>query len=199
MKSLENINAFISVSDKKGLVNFVNQLKKNFKVKIVSTGGTQKKLEKGGIKVIPVEKVINFPAILNGRVKSLHPKIFGGILADPENEDHQTDLKDHRINPFNLVVINFYPFKQTVKRKADLEEVIENIDIGGPAAIRAAAKNFQSVIPVCDPNDYSFINQQLADEGNLTFKQRKDLAIKTFQLTEKYDQAIIKYFKTINA
>lgn len=195
MNSLDQINAFISVSDKNGLVDFVNQLKKKFEIKIVSTGGTQKKLKKHGIKVAPVKEVINFPAILNGRVKSLHPKIFGGILADPENKDHKEDLKAHNITPFNLVVINFYPFKKTVQQKKGLSEVIENIDIGGPAAIRAAAKNFQSVIPVCDPNDYSFIAEQLVNKGNLTFKQRKDLAIKTFRLTENYDQAIIKYLK----
>jgi phosphoribosylaminoimidazolecarboxamide formyltransferase/IMP cyclohydrolase len=195
MKPLNKINAFISVSDKNSLIDFISQLKNKFEINIVSTGGTRKHLEQGGFKVTPVEKVIDFPAILNGRVKSLHPKIFGGILADPEDKKHKKDLKKHNIRPFDLVVINFYPFKKTVQQEKDLNEVIENIDIGGPSAIRAAAKNFQSVIPVCDPNDYQLIAQQLNEQENLNFDQRKNLAVKAFQLTKDYDQAIINYFQ----
>lgn len=195
MKPLNKINAFISVSDKRGLVDFANQLKDKFELSIVSTGGTRKHLEQGGFKVTPVRKVIDFPAILNGRVKSLHPKIFGGILADSKNEGHQDDLITHQITAFNLVVINFYPFRKTVQQRKGLSEVIENIDIGGPSAIRSAAKNFQSVIPVCDPNDYQLIAQQLIDQGNLDFDRRKNLAIKAFQLTKDYDQVIINYFQ----
>lgn len=197
-KRLKELRVFVSVSNKEGIVDFINQTKELFPTEVIATGGTGRHLTEAGIEVTSVEKLTNFPTVLSGRVKSLHPVIFAAILADQQNPEHMKDLQLLGIEPFNMVVVNFYPFQETVQRRASLKEVIEQIDIGGPAAVRAAAKNFQSIIVVCNPKDYSQIAEALKEQGNLSFDQRKELAENAFELTSQYDQTIKGYLSSLS-
>ncbi len=175
----------ISVSDKNKLTDFAKKLDR-LGIEIVSTGGTSKAIEENGIDVTPVESVTNFPEMMGGRVKTLHPLIFGGILArDSDSED----INKHKINLFDMVVCNLYPFKEAVSKGADLDTLIEEIDIGGPSLLRASAKNHSRVAVVSDPEDYDWIIDEI-ESGGLNLEQRQDLALKAYRHTAEYDTTI---------
>ena len=186
--------ALISVSDKTGIAELVKELV-NHDYEIISTGGTAKTLRDNGIEVIDVSEVTQFPEMLAGRVKTLHPKIHGGLLALRDNQQHQKQLKAHQIKPIDMVVVNLYPFAETISKKGvSLEEAIENIDIGGPSMLRSAAKNYRDVTVVTDPEDYSQILIELTEnEGQITADTRYRLAVKVFQQTAAYDRMIYSY------
>lgn len=182
--------ALISVSDKKGIVEFASALEE-YGVEILSTGGTAKALRDGGIKVKDVSDHTGFPEIMEGRVKTLHPKIHGGILAKRNNEDHVKAMEDNDIGGIDMVVVNLYPFAETVKNNANFATCIENIDIGGPAMIRAAAKNHNHVTIVTDPQDYDTVLGDMKNQkGGVTFKLRQQLAFTAFSWTATYDSNI---------
>ena len=185
--------ALISVSNKEGLVELGQDLNK-LGVEIISTGGTAKALEEANIPVTKVDDVTGFPEMLEGRLKTLHPNIHGGILADRSKKEHLEQLKEAGIKPIDLVVINLYPFKETVA-KSDVtpEEAIENIDIGGPTMIRAAAKNHQGVAVVTSPSRYKQIIEQLEKKGEISLELCKELATEAFDHTSSYDTAIYNY------
>lgn len=184
--------ALISVSDKKGIVNFAQGLQ-NLGYKIVSTGGTAQTLREAGIEVKTVAEVTGFPEILGGRVKTLHPKIHGGILAR-QTAEHQQQLADLGIEPFALVVVNLYPFRETVaKAGITLAAAIENIDIGGPTMVRAAAKNYERVTVVVNPAHYAEILSELQEQGAVSLRTREKLALEAFAHTASYDVAISQY------
>lgn len=187
--------ALLSVSDKTGLVEFARELQKGG-VELVSTGGTAKALQEAGLKVINVSDVTGFPECLDGRVKTLHPKIHGGLLAIRSNPDHMKQIGDLGIEPIDLVVINLYPFKQTImKDHVELEEAIENIDIGGPTMLRAAAKNYQDVAVVVDPKDYQVVLDEFKAMGTVSLKTKFKLAYKVFEHTSSYDTLIAHYLR----
>lgn len=189
--------AIISVSNKEGLIEFARGLKR-FGVVILSTGGTKRYLKENGIAVESISDYTGFPEILDGRVKTLHPLIHGGILAVREKEGHMKDLKEAGIKPIDMVVVNLYPFEERVAKGCNMEEAIEEIDIGGPSMIRAAAKNFRDVTVVTDPKDYEMIIKEMeSQEGALSLKTRFALARKVFQLTSKYDYAIYTYLNSL--
>lgn len=185
--------ALISVSDKTGVVELARRLHEAG-VEIVSTGGTMRELKKAGIPVTYVSDVTGFPEIMDGRVKTLNPYIHGGILAVRDNPDHVKALKEHKITPIDMVVVNLYPFKETIS-KADvtLSEAIENIDIGGPAMIRAAAKNFRFVTVVTNPSRYAEVAECVVKDGCVGGMLRMQLAQEAFQHTAEYDDCIQKY------
>lgn len=187
--------ALLSVSDKTGLVEFAKALTEEFGVSILSTGGTKKALEDAGIAVRAVEDYTGFPEMMNGRVKTLHPKIHGGLLAVRENSEHMEAAKENDISMIDLVCVNLYPFEETIKREGVTEgEVIENIDIGGPSMLRSAAKNFQSVTVISDPVDYATVLQSLRDnDGDTSLELRKELSQKVYWRTSQYDAAISMY------
>ncbi len=186
--------ALLSVSDKTGLVDFAKALRQHG-VEIVSTGGTARLLRDAGIAVTDVAEITGLPEMMDGRVKTLHPKIHGGLLAVRGNEAHEKALADHAIPPIELLVVNLYPFEQTVAGGADFETCIENIDIGGPAMIRAAAKNHESVTVVVDPADYSLVLDEMDAHGGATSHVlRKSLAARAFARTAQYDAAISAWF-----
>ncbi|UCD18618.1 MAG: bifunctional phosphoribosylaminoimidazolecarboxamide formyltransferase/IMP cyclohydrolase [Candidatus Zixiibacteriota bacterium] len=187
--------ALVSVSDKRGLIDFAESLVK-FGVEIISTGGTLAALKKEGIQAVSVSTFTGAPEILGGRVKTLHPKVHAGILARRDNEDDLTDLQQQEFKPIDLVVVNLYPFEETRNNPASTEkEIIENIDIGGPTMIRAAAKNFDGVAVVTRPEDYeTVINEMKKNEGALGIEFRRILAGRAFELTNRYDEAISHYF-----
>ncbi len=188
------MRAIISVSDKAGITDFARGLS-GFDFELFSTGGTKKALSEAKVAVRSVSEITGFPEILDGRVKTLHPKVHGGILARRDLKSHLEELKKNQIEPIDLVAINLYPFVQTVSREGvSLDEALENIDIGGPTMIRAAAKNFPSVIVVVDPADYGFILKKLK-EGGLGLDERKKLAEKAFQHVASYDTAIAQYLR----
>ncbi|MBZ2201231.1 MAG: bifunctional phosphoribosylaminoimidazolecarboxamide formyltransferase/IMP cyclohydrolase [Lentilactobacillus hilgardii] len=184
--------ALLSVSDKTHLVDFAKQLK-DLDFEIVSTGGTKKALEAGGVDVTGVEEVTGFPEMLDGRVKTLHPKIHAGLLAKRDDPDHMKQLKDAGITPIDLVAVNLYPFRQTIEKPETTEaQAIEQIDIGGPSMLRAAAKNFAGVLTIVDPNDYQPVIDALkAHSDDNAF--RKHLAAKVFRHTAAYDAIISNY------
>lgn len=184
--------ALLSVSDKTNLVDFAKQLK-DLDFEIVSTGGTKKALEAGGVEVTGVEEVTGFPEMLDGRVKTLHPKIHAGLLAKRDNADHMNQLKSAGITPIDLVAVNLYPFKQTIEKPETTEaQAIEQIDIGGPSMLRAAAKNFAGVLTIVDPSDYQPVIDALkAHRDDNAF--RKHLAAKVFRHTAAYDAIISNY------
>jgi phosphoribosylaminoimidazolecarboxamide formyltransferase / IMP cyclohydrolase len=188
--------ALISVSDKNGLIPFVKFLNKQ-KVQILSTGGTLKALKEAGIPAVAVEQFTGFPEILEGRVKTLHPKIHGGLLYRREKKEHAQEAKKHGIEAIDLVVVNLYPFeKVTSNPDVTLEAAIENIDIGGPSMLRSAAKNHKSVTVVCDPEDYpELIRQMQEHKGAVSDKFKQALAIKVFDRTSRYDHAINAFFE----
>jgi phosphoribosylaminoimidazolecarboxamide formyltransferase/IMP cyclohydrolase len=187
--------ALLSVSDKTGLVEFATALVRTHGYKILSTGGTAKLLAEKGLPVTEVSQHTGFPEIMEGRVKTLHPKIHGGLLCRRDKPDHLAQAKQNAIELIDLVVVNLYPFEQTVaKPGVHFEEAIENIDIGGPSMLRSAAKNHESVTVVCDPADYASVLAAFADESKLAELRRK-LALKVFQRTGSYDTAIARYLE----
>lgn len=186
------MRAILSVSDKTGLVEFANGIN-NLVIEIFSTGGTKRALEKAGVLVRSVEELTNFPEILDGRVKTLHPAVHGGILAKRNVPSHLSELNERGIETIDLVVVNLYPFAQTVSREGvTLDEALENIDIGGPTMIRAAAKNFPYVLVVVDPSDYAPILDKLRS-GKVGIEERRKLAQKAFQHVALYDTMIAQY------
>lgn len=189
--------ALLSVSDKTGLVEFARVLVAAG-IEIVSTGGTKKVLDEQNIPTIGIEEVTGFPEILDGRVKTLHPKIHGGLLGRRDLASHLEAMQAHEITPIDFVVVNLYPFKETIV-KSDVTEAdaIENIDIGGPSMLRSAAKNFASVTVVVDPADYELVAAEIQADGNTSLKTRKALAAKTFRHTASYDAVIAQYFSEV--
>ncbi len=186
--------ALLSVSDKTGLAEFARALAERG-VEIVSTGGTAKLLKEAGIAVTDVAQVTGLPEMMDGRVKTLHPKIHGGLLAKRGDAAHERALAEHAIPPIDLLVVNLYPFEATVARGGDFDSCIENIDIGGPAMIRAAAKNHESVTVVVEPEDYERVLAEMdAHDGATTLDLRKSLAAKAFSRTGAYDAAIASWF-----
>jgi phosphoribosylaminoimidazolecarboxamide formyltransferase/IMP cyclohydrolase len=188
--------ALLSVSDKTGLAEFARDLSK-LGIEILSTGGTAKALTEAGVPVTPVDQVTGFPEMMEGRVKTLHPAIHGGILADRRKQDHMAAIAEKGIAPIDLVVVNLYPFEKTVARPGvSLDDAIENIDIGGPSMVRSAAKNFHAVGVVVDPADYAAVLQQLQSRaGELSDDLRRRLAVKAFSHTSAYDAAITRYLE----
>jgi phosphoribosylaminoimidazolecarboxamide formyltransferase/IMP cyclohydrolase len=180
--------ALVSVYDKSGLVDLGKSLEKNG-IEILSTGSTAKVLREAGIKVIAVEEYTGFPEMLGGRVKTLHPRIHGGILADQDDSNHLAELAAADISPFDLIVINLYPFTQTIASGAEFGECIEQIDIGGPSMLRGAAKNHNSVAVISDPSQYQQLTTAL-EQGGFTLEERRLLAMNTFRKTAEYDIAI---------
>ena len=186
--------ALVSVSDKNGVVEFAKKLREKG-VKIISTGGTSKKLSEAGVEVVGIESVTGFPEMMNGRVKTLHPKIHGGLLGLRDDDGHMAAMKKHEIEPRDLVCVNLYPFEQTIaKEGCAFEEAIENIDIGGPSMLRSAAKNHKFVTVVTDPGQYGRVIEEMeANDGCVSEELRNDLARVAFGLTASYDTAIAKY------
>jgi phosphoribosylaminoimidazolecarboxamide formyltransferase/IMP cyclohydrolase len=196
MKKIER--AIISVTDKTGVVDFAKSLSK-FGVQILSTGGTARVLREGGLSVTDISEYTGFPEMLDGRVKTLHPKVHGGLLGLRDNPEHVQMMKEHNIENIDLLVVNLYQFEKTVaKEGVTLGEAIENIDIGGPAMLRSSAKNFRDVTVIVDPSDYNVVLEEMAELGGATSMQtRFRLAKKVFQLTHKYDGAISTYLEKI--
>ncbi len=191
--------ALLSVSDKRGLVDFATALVRQHGFTLLSTGGTAKLLAEAGLPVTEVSTHTGFPEIMEGRVKTLHPKIHGGLLCRRDKADHLAQAEKNQIGLIDLVVVNLYPFEQTVaKPHVEFEEAIENIDIGGPSMLRSAAKNHESVTVVCDPDDYTGVLTALtAGEGSAELKAlRRRLALKVFARTASYDAAIARYLET---
>lgn len=185
--------ALLSVSDKTGIVEFARKLHEAG-VEIISTGGTMKAIDDAGIPVTYVSDVTKFPEIMDGRVKTLNPYIHGGILAVRDNQNHLAQMKKFKIEPIDLVVVNLYPFRETIEKPdVTLAEAVENIDIGGPAMIRAAAKNFKFVTVVVNPKHYDEIAQMVAKDGCTTGKFRMQLAQEAFCHTSHYDECIQEY------
>jgi len=187
--------ALISVYDKTGIVSFVRELSK-LGVEIISTGGTLETLKEGGIRFVKhVSEVTEFPEILEGRVKTEHPKLVGGILALRDKKEHVKDLERHGIEPIDMVVCNLYPFERLTDQGADLKTALENIDIGGPNMIRAAAKNFENVIVIVNPRRYGQILSEYKKNGYVSAETRKVLAIEAFKETARYDSAIYRFLE----
>ncbi len=186
--------ALISVYDKTGLVEFAKFLQL-IHVEIISSGGTAKFLKENGISVKTVEEITGFPEMLDGRVKTLHPKIHGAILADRTKPDHLEQLRQNGVEPIDMVVVNLYPFEKVYLDNAADEEIIENIDIGGPTLIRAAAKNHKNVVVVCSPKDYKLIADEIQKYGEIRPETRLKLAQKAFELTAFYDSLVSRYLR----
>ncbi|MBB6455143.1 phosphoribosylaminoimidazolecarboxamide formyltransferase/IMP cyclohydrolase [Salirhabdus euzebyi] len=185
--------ALISVSDKEGVVEFAKALQQHG-VEIISTGGTKNLLQQNHVNVVGISDLTGFPEILDGRVKTLHPNVYGGLLAVRDNEEHQEQLQKHNLQTIDLVVVNLYPFKETIsKPEVTFEEAIENIDIGGPTMLRAAAKNHRDVTVVVDPQDYETVLAEFSDNGTTSYEVRQQLAAKVFRHTAQYDALIAKY------
>src|SRR4029079_11659301 len=188
--------ALLSVSDKTGLVAFATALKERG-VEIVSTGGTAAALKKAGLAVADVSELTGFPEMMDGRVKTLHPRVHGGLLAIRGNAEHDKAAREHAIPPIDLLVVNLYPFEATVLKGSGYEECVENIDVGGPAMIRAAAKNHESVTVVVEPEYYDRLLTEIsANNGATTLAFRKELAAKAFARSAAYDAAICNWFAT---
>ena len=193
MDAVKITRALISVSDKTGVEKFALFLQ-NKGVEIFSTGGTAKLLKEKGIAVKTVDLHTGHPEIMDGRVKTLHPKIHGGILAVRDNPRHKKDMENNDIVPIDLVAVNLYPFKQTVsKPDCTVEEAIENIDIGGPAMVRSAAKNHKFVTVIVNPDDYEAVADEIEKFGTVSQKTRNNLALKAFTHTAQYDTEISNY------
>ncbi len=188
--------AIISVTDKKGIVDFATSLSR-FDVEILSTGGTAKVLRQGGIPVTDISEYTGFPEMMDGRVKTLHPKVHGGLLGLRDNPEHVRMMEKHGIKGIDMVVVNLYQFEKTVaKEGVTLEEAIENIDIGGPSMLRSSAKNFKDVTVIVDPVDYDVVLKEMEGSGGeTTLKTRFRLAKKVFRLTHEYDGAISQYLE----
>lgn len=190
--------AIISVTDKTGVVDFARSLA-GFGVQILSTGGTAKAMRDGGVMVTDISEYTGFPEMLDGRVKTLHPKVHGGLLGMRSNQEHVKTMKKHGIKNIDMVVVNLYQFEKTVtKQGVTLDEAIENIDIGGPAMLRSSAKNFRDVTVIVDPSDYDKVLKEMKENGGATLlKTRFRLAKKVFKLTHNYDGAISRYLEGV--
>ena len=189
------MRALVSVSDKAGVVEFCQNLVR-LGWEIIATGGTQKLLEESGVKTIGISEVTGFPEICDGRVKTLHPKVHGGLLARRDDESHLKALKDNSIEFIDMVCVNLYPFRQTIaKPDVKMEDAIENIDIGGPSMLRSAAKNYRDVTVVCDPEDYARIIREIEEGGNTTLETRLQLSAKAYTHTAEYDMCIATYMR----
>lgn len=190
--------ALISVSNKKGIVEFAKVVHA-MGIEILSTGGTAKTLRDSGITVKDVSEHTGFPEMLDGRVKTLHPKIHGGLLSRRDNPKDMEEIKKHGIDTIDMVVVNLYPFEETISRAGvSFAEAIENIDIGGPAMLRSASKNFQDVAVIVDPSDYeNIINEMQKMNGGLSYRTRLELAKKVFRHTSRYDAIIADYFAKV--
>lgn len=185
--------ALISVSDKTGIVDFAKQLEDRG-VSIISTGGTHKVLAEAGISVVGISEVTGFPECLDGRVKTLHPNIHAGLLADRNNPSHIAQLEELGIDAIDMVVVNLYPFKATIEQKdVTLKNAIENIDIGGPSILRSSAKNFEGVVVLIDPNDYDTVIQELDETDDVSYDTRFRLCAKAFEHTSYYDSLIAHF------
>jgi phosphoribosylaminoimidazolecarboxamide formyltransferase/IMP cyclohydrolase len=190
--------ALISLTDKSGIEGFAQALS-DLGVEILSTGGTAKKMRDNGIPVKDVSEFTGFPEMLDGRVKTLHPLVHGGILNQRTNPDHQKQCDEHGIKPIDIVAVNLYAFEKTVADpNCSLADAIENIDIGGPTLLRASAKNFQDVTVIVDPADYDQVLSEIKETGNTTLKTRFKLAVKVFQLTSGYDTTIAKWLSEVD-
>jgi phosphoribosylaminoimidazolecarboxamide formyltransferase/IMP cyclohydrolase len=186
--------AIISVSDKRGLIEFARRLE-GFGVEFVSTGGTARALSEAGLKVGDVSDVTGFPEMMDGRVKTLHPKIHGGLLAVRHKAEHVRTMQDHDIPAIDLVVVNLYPFEAAAATGLSFDDCLENIDIGGPALIRSAAKNHADVVVIVEPQDYAVVIAELsAHQGMTSQALRRRLAAKAFARTAAYDAAISNWF-----
>jgi phosphoribosylaminoimidazolecarboxamide formyltransferase/IMP cyclohydrolase len=196
MRKIER--AIISVTDKAGVVEFAKSLSK-FGVEILSTGGTAKALRQGGVSVMDISDYTGFPEMLDGRVKTLHPKVHGGLLGMRDNPEHVRVMQEHGIKNIDMIVVNLYQFEKTVaKERVILDEAIENIDIGGPTMLRSSAKNYKDVTVIVDPADYALVLKEMEETGGATsIKTRFRLAKKVFHLTHLYDGAIAKYLEKI--
>jgi phosphoribosylaminoimidazolecarboxamide formyltransferase/IMP cyclohydrolase len=196
MRKIER--AIISVTDKSGVTDFARSLSA-FGVQILSTGGTAKTLREGGLTVTDISEYTGFPEMLDGRVKTLHPRVHGGLLGIRDNPEHVKMMRQHGILNIDMVVVNLYQFEKTVARQGvALEEAIENIDIGGPTMLRSAAKNYRDVTVLVDPSDYGVVIREMKETGGATsLKTRFRLAKKVFQLTHQYDGAISRYLATV--
>ncbi|MFP3869506.1 MAG: IMP cyclohydrolase [Syntrophobacteria bacterium] len=190
--------AILSVTDKTGLLHFAQALEESG-VELLSTGGTARQLREGGVSVQEISDFTGFPEMLDGRVKTLHPKVHAGILAQRDNTEHMRTMAAHHLKVIDMVVVNLYAFDKAVAREGcTLEEAVENIDIGGPTLLRAAAKNFRDVAVVVNPGDYEAIIEEMrANEGQLCLKTRFHLAKKVFRLTHEYDGAISRYLEHV--
>lgn len=196
MKKAER--ALISLTDKSGIEGFAKELEA-LGIEILSTGGTAKKLRDSGIKVKDVSEFTGFPEMLDGRVKTLHPKVHGGILAQKGNPDHLRQMKEHGLEAIDIVAVNLYAFdKATADPNCTLAHAIENIDIGGPTMLRSSAKNFQDVTVIVDPADYPTVIAEIKQHGNTTLKTRFLLARKVFALTGRYDSLITAWLDKVN-
>jgi phosphoribosylaminoimidazolecarboxamide formyltransferase/IMP cyclohydrolase len=196
MRKIER--ALISLTDKSGIEDFARNLQE-LGVEILSTGGTAKKMRESGIKVKDVAEFTGFPEMLDGRVKTLHPKVHAGILAQKTNPDHLSQMAAHGLQPIDLIAVNLYAFDKTVARPdCTLADAIENIDIGGPTMLRAAAKNYRDVTVLVDPADYPQVIAEMRATGNTTLKTRFTLARKVFALTSRYDTAISAWLERID-
>jgi len=186
--------AIISLSDKSGIIEFAKELQ-TFGTEILSTGGTAKTLRENGLKIVDISEYTGFPEMLDGRVKTLHPKVHGGLLGIRDNPEHVKKMNEYGIKEIDMVVVNLYPFEATVaKPSCALEEAIENIDIGGPTMLRAAAKNYPYVTVIVDPEDYKLILEEMkTNDGSISKSTNFRLAKKVFQLTSCYDKAISEY------
>ena len=187
--------ALISVSDKTGILEFAKKLN-DLGYEILSTGGTAKAISDGGVPVTKISEVTGFPEILDGRVKTLHPKIHGGLLAMKDNPKHMEEIKTHDITPIDIVAINLYPFRATIEKPdVTLDEAIENIDIGGPAMLRASAKNYKNVAVIINPSDYDVVLQELENRGEVSLETKLKLSYKVFSHTAHYDALIQEYLR----
>ena len=197
MRKIER--ALISLTDKSGIEGFAKELT-DLGIEILSTGGTAKKLRDNGIDVVDVSDFTGFPEMLDGRVKTLHPLVHGGILAQKTNQDHLDQMEKYGLKPIDLVAVNLYAFeKTTADPDCTLANAIENIDIGGPTLLRASAKNFQDVTVIVDPDDYPGVISEIRETGNTTLKTRFRLAAKVFALTSSYDTAISSWLDKVDA
>jgi phosphoribosylaminoimidazolecarboxamide formyltransferase/IMP cyclohydrolase len=192
--------AVLSVSDKEGITDFAKGLRE-LDIEILSTGGTAKKLRDEGIDVMDISEYTGSPEILGGRVKTLHPKLHGGILALRDDEGHSKQMEENGIEPIDLIVVNLYPFEEVIKKEGtSLEEAIENIDIGGPTMLRAAAKNYRYVTLVTHPGDYKGVLEELNNNnGSVSVDTNFRLAIKAFSYVARYDAAISNYLGAVTA
>ena len=190
--------ALISLTDKSGIEDFCRDLE-SLGIEILSTGGTAKKIRDAGVKVKDVAEFTQFPEMLDGRVKTLHPKVHGGILNQRDNEMHRSQCREYGIDNIDLVAVNLYAFEKTVADpNCTLADAIENIDIGGPTLLRASAKNFQDVTVIVDPGDYELVLGEIRKNGNTTLKTRFYLATKVFALTSQYDTAISEWLDNVD-
>ena len=189
------MRALISVSDKTGVVDFAKALK-NLGWTLIATGGTLKALRGAGLEVMDIQDVTGFPEICEGRVKTLHPKVHGGLLARRDKEDHMHQIRDNGIEPIDMVCVNLYPFEASIaKPDVTMEDAIENIDIGGPSMLRSAAKNFRDVTVVCDPEDYPTVIEEITLNGNTQYETRLRLSAKAYTHTALYDSRISEFMR----